>query len=57
MPEKDSVDINKVLEEIMNNDAYEADYHGITDHILFHPISYEVDRETLRIIMETDLFM
>lgn len=51
-----NIDINRVLNEIIDNEVNRADYKKITEALLFTPLSYEEAVTSLRTIMNRQYF-
>jgi len=45
---KDDVDLPKILQEILDKDAYKADYESITKILLFEDVKYEDIKTSLQ---------
>lgn len=53
---KDGVDINKVLQEIVDTEAYKNDYEEITSGLLFTPLEYDEVITSIKAIIQLNLF-
>ena len=53
---KDGVDMNSLLREIIEKDAYKQDYENVTLKLLFEPVAYETAIKTLQKIVDYNLF-
>lgn len=53
---KPSIDMNRLLQEIINKEVYKADYKNITMKMLFEDIPYEVAIGKLKKVLEYKLF-
>lgn len=53
---KDGVDINKVLQEIVDTEAYKNDYEEITSGLLFTPLEYDEVITSINAIIQLNLF-
>ena len=53
---KDDVDMNSLLREIIEKDAYKQDYENVTLKLLFEPVAYETAIKTLQKIVDYNLF-
>ena len=53
---KDDIDMNDLLQEIIDKDVYKADYHEITEKILFDNIGYSVAIQALQRIVDSKMF-
>ena len=53
---KDGVDMNKLLQEIIDNNAYKEDYEDVTLKLLFESVTYETAIKTLQEIVNYNLF-
>ena len=53
---KDGVDITKVLQEIIDTEAYKNDYEEITNGLLFTPLEYHEVITSIKAIIQLNLF-
>lgn len=53
---QDNIDIKILLQEIIDNHVYQADYENITTSLLFKPIDYKTAISTLQKIIQEDIF-
>ncbi len=53
---KDDVDMNKLLQEIIDNEAYKKDYQDITEKIVFDNIGYSTAIKALQTVVDSKLF-
>ena len=53
---KDDIDMNDLLQEIIDKDVYKADYHEITEKILFDHVDYSVAIQALQSIVDSKIF-
>ncbi len=53
---QDGVDIKALLKEIVEKQVYKNDYESITSSLLFERVEYETAIETVKIILDSDLF-
>lgn len=53
---KDDIDINKLLQEIIDNEAYKKDYQDITEKIVFDNIDYSTAIKALQTVVDSKLF-
>lgn len=53
---KDGVDINKVLQKIVDTEAYKNDYEEITSGLLFTPLEYDEVITSIKAIIQLNLF-
>ena len=53
---KDGVDINQVLQEIVDTEAYKYDYEEITSGLLFSPLGYDEAVTSIVEIIQLNLF-
>ena len=53
---KDDIDMNKLLQEIIDSDAYKKDYQDITEKIVFDNIGYSTAIKALQTVVDSKLF-
>ncbi len=53
---KDDIDMNKLLQEIIDNEAYKKDYQDITEKIVFDNIDYSTAIKALQTVVDSNLF-
>ena len=53
---QDNVDVNNLLNEISETDAFKEDYENITYYLLFNKVPYEEAKTVLRMIAEKGVF-
>ena len=52
---QDGVDLRKLLQEVIDRKAYEADYKNITSALLFEDVSYEKAVSSLQAVIDSEL--
>lgn len=52
----DGVSVNKILREIIDNEAYKEDYKNTTRSLLFTPVSYDTAISALEQLIEANIF-
>ena len=53
---KDDIDMNKLLQEIIDNEAYKKDYQDITEKIVFDNIGYSTAIKAVQTVVDSKLF-
>lgn len=53
---KDDIDMNKLLQEIIDKEAYKKDYQDITEKIVFDNIDYSTAIKALQTVVDSKLF-
>lgn len=53
---KEDIDMNKLLQEIIDNEAYKKDYQDITEKIVFDNISYSTAIKAVQTVVDSKLF-
>ena len=53
---KDDIDMNKLLQEIIDKEAYKKDYQDITEKIVFDNIGYSTAIKALQTVVDSKLF-
>ena len=53
---KDDIDMNKLLQEIIDNEAYKKDYQDITEKIVFDNIGYSTAIKAVQAVVDSKLF-
>lgn len=53
---KDDIDMNKLLQEIIDSEAYKKDYQDITEKIVFDNIGYTTAIKALQTVVDSKLF-
>ena len=53
---KDDIDMNKLLQEIIDKEAYKKDYQDITEKIVFDNIDYSTVIKALQTVVDSKLF-
>ncbi|MBQ7962360.1 MAG: nucleotidyl transferase AbiEii/AbiGii toxin family protein [Clostridia bacterium] len=53
---KDDIDMNKLLQEIIDSEAYKKDYQDITEKIVFDNINYSTAIKALQTVVDSKLF-
>ena len=53
---KDDIDMNKLLQEIIDSEAYKKDYQDITEKIVFDNIDYSTAIKALQTVVDSKLF-
>lgn len=53
---KEDIDMNKLLQEIIDNEAYKKDYQDITEKIVFDNIGYSTAIKAVQTVVDSNLF-
>ena len=53
---KEDIDMNKLLQEIIDNEAYKKDYQDITEKIVFDNIGYSTAIKAVQTVVDSKLF-
>lgn len=53
---KNDIDMNKLLQEIIDNEAYKKDYQDITEKIVFDNIGYSTAIKAVQTVVDSKLF-
>ena len=53
---KDDIDMNKLLQEIIDKEAYKKDYQDITEKIVFDNVDYSTAIKALQTVVDSKLF-
>lgn len=53
---KDDIDMNKLLQEIIDKEAYKKDYQDITEKIVFDNINYSTAIKAVQTVVDSKLF-
>lgn len=53
---KDDIDMNKLLQEIIDSEAYKKDYQDITEKIVFDNVDYSTAIKALQTVVDSKLF-
>lgn len=53
---QDDIDMNSLISEIINTDAYRSDYENVTAALLFKPVDYNTAIKSLDKVLQKNLF-
>jgi hypothetical protein len=53
---KPGININQLLKEICDKDFFKSDYEGVTQFFIFDNIKYKETKESLKKIIDSNVF-